>query len=120
MSSLPRAKIVLNLLIVLVVRRGQISLSEAVKMFDLDESSLTALVRILVDKKLLSIEYTAEGERIIGKGETIAKADFIVIKKKVDEILNSITEEDLEAAKKSEEQEAKKISNSPAQEEIKK
>jgi hypothetical protein len=111
MSSIPRIRIVLNLLISLVVRREKISLSEAAKMLDLDESSLNAIVHILVEKKILSIEYTAEGGRIIGKGETIEGTDYMEIKKRVDEILNSIKEEDLEAAKKLDEQQEKKIHN---------
>jgi hypothetical protein len=109
MSSIPRVRIVLNLLIALVVRREKISLSEASKMLDLDEPSLNAIVRILAEKKILSIEYTAEGERIIGKGETIQGTDYVEIKKKVDEILSTIKEEDLEAIKKQEEENIKKI-----------
>jgi hypothetical protein len=109
MSSIPRVRIVLNLLIALVVRRERISLSEASKMLDLDESSLTALVRIMVDKKILTLEYTAEGERIIGKGETIKGTDYVEIKKRVDDILNNLKEEDLEGAKKSEEEQEKNL-----------
>jgi hypothetical protein len=117
MSSIPRVRIVLNMLISLVVRREKISLSEASKMLDLDESSLNAIVHILVEKKILSIEYTADGERIIGKGEAVEGTDYMEIKMRVDEILSSIKEEDLEAARKAEEEQEKRIHKTRGQDE---
>lgn len=104
MSSVNRVRIVLNLLVNMVNRRGQISLSDAAKMFDLDESSLSQVVKVLVDKGVLTIEYSADGEKIIKKGATIESTIFSKdLKDKVDSILDSSKVEELEAAKKAEE-----------------
>jgi hypothetical protein len=104
MSSVNRVRIVLNLLVNMVNRRGQISLTDAAKMFDLDEASLVEVVKVLVDKGVLAIEYSADGERIIKKGIAIASTIYNKdITDKVDSALDSANVDDLAAARKAEE-----------------
>ena len=104
MSSVNRVRIVLNLLVNMVNRRGQISLSDAAKMFDLDESSLSDVLKILVDRGVLSVEYSADGDKIIKKGTAIESTVFHKdISDKVDSALNAARVEDMAAAKKAEE-----------------
>ncbi|MFZ2456537.1 MAG: hypothetical protein WAX07_08675 [Candidatus Altiarchaeia archaeon] len=104
MSSVNRVRIVLNLLVNMVNRRGQISLSDAAKMFDLDEASLVEVVKVLVDKGVLAIEYSADGERIIKKGTAIESTIYHKdITDKVGSALDSARVEDNAAARKAEE-----------------
>jgi DNA-binding Lrp family transcriptional regulator len=104
MSSVNRVRIVLNLLVNMVNRRGQISLADAAKMFDLDEASLSEVVKVLVDKGVLTIEYSAEGEKIIKKGSAIESTIYHKdIKDKVDSVLDSAKVEEMDVAQKAEE-----------------
>ena len=103
MSSVNRVRIVLNLLVNMVNRRGQISLTDAAKMFDLDEASLAEVVKVLVDKGVLAIEYSADGERIIKKGTVIESTIYHRdITNKVDSALDSAKVEEMDVAKKAE------------------
>ena len=61
----------LNILVSIVNKRGEIRLSDAAKMLDLDEESLENLVKILVDHKILEIHYSIVGDKILKKGEKI-------------------------------------------------
>jgi len=118
MSSVNRVRIVLNLLVNMVNRRGQISLSDAAKMFDLDEASLVDVVRVLVDKGVLAIEYSADGERIIKKGTDIESTVYHKdITDKVDSVLDSANVDDMAVAKKAEELLDKKSRKQPVEEE---
>jgi hypothetical protein len=104
MSSVNRVRIVLNLLVNMVNRRGQISLTDAAKMFDLDEASLVEVVKVLVDKGVLAIEYSADGERIIKKGSVIESTIYHKdITDKVDSALDSAKVDDMASARKAEE-----------------
>jgi hypothetical protein len=118
MSSVNRVRIVLNLLVNMVNRRGQISLTDAAKMFDLDEASLVEVVKVLVDKGVLAIEYSADGERIIKKGTAIESTIYHKdITDKVDSVLDSAKVEETAAAKKAEELLDKKSRKQPAPDE---
>lgn len=118
MSSVNRVRIVLNLLVNMVNRRGQISLMDAAKMFDLDEASLVEVVKVLVDKGVLTIEYSADGERIIKKGTAIESTIYHKdITDKVDSALNSAKVEDMDAAKKAEEMLDAKSHKQPVEDE---
>jgi len=104
MSSVNRVRIVLNLLVNMVNRRGQISLGDAAKMFDLDEASLSEVVKVLVDKGVLTIEYSAGGDKIIRKGKAIESTVYAMdLKNKVDSILDSARVEEMDAARRAEE-----------------
>ncbi len=101
MSSVGRVRIVLNLLVNMVNRRGQISLQDAARMFDLDESSLADVVKVLVDKGVLSIEYSADGDRVIKKGALIESTIYHKeIKSKVESVLDDVKVDNLESARK--------------------
>ena len=103
MSSVGRVRVVLNLLVGMVNRRGQISLPDAAKMFDLDEASLVDVLKVLVDQGVLTIEYSAEGEKILKKGAAIESTIYHKeIKDKVDSVLNSAKVENMESARKAE------------------
>lgn len=103
MSSVGRVRIVLNLLVSMVNRRGQISLQDAARMFDLDEASLAEVVKVLVDKGVLVIEYSAEGEKVIKKGTLIESTIYHKeIKDKVDSVLDDVKVDNMESARKAE------------------
>ncbi len=85
-----RVRVVLNVLVNLINRRGCILFSDAAKMLDLDESSLEDFVRILVGYKILEIEYSAEGDRFLKKGDAIQSTIIPnEIKAKVDAALDA-------------------------------
>jgi len=80
----------LNVLVSMVNRKGQITLSDASKLFDLEEERLNDLVKVLVDNKILEVEYPASGEKILRKGEAVRSIIAAEeIKKKVDEVLDN-------------------------------
>jgi len=79
----------LNILVNIVNKRGEIRLTDAAKMLDIDEESLENLVKILVDHKILEIHYSIVGDKILRKGEKIKSATSREqIQEKVDETLS--------------------------------
>lgn len=92
-----RIRIFLNLLVSIVNRKDQITLSDAAKLFDIDENYLLCFVKILVDAGVLKIEYPTDGSRIVKKGD--AAKDIIsqkLLKEKVDAILDAARIEEIE------------------------
>lgn len=110
-----RTRIVLNLLIKIIIRRDQIPVSEAVKLFDLDESSLLGLIHVLSEHRILTIQHTADGERIIGRGEVLTNTgDYLNLREKIDLIIYSLSDEELEIARKAEEELSLRLRNKVA------
>ena len=98
--SQSRLRIVLSVLVSMVNRKGQVTVSDASKLFDLDEERLNDFVKILMDNKILEVEYQASGEKILRKGEAIRSiiaADEI--KKRVEEVLDKVDIEHKEGVK---------------------
>ncbi len=84
----------LNILVNIVNKRGEIKLSDAAKMLDLDEEALENLVKILVEHKILEIHYSIVGDKILKTGEKIKSTiSREQIQEKLDETL---TEEKIE------------------------
>jgi hypothetical protein len=104
-----RLRLVLHVLVNIVNRRGQVSMSGASKLFDMSESVLDDFIKILVENKVLEMEYSVDGEKILRKGELIKTIYFPEeIRKKVDEVFDAV---DIESRTKA--LEAERILNQP-------
>ncbi|HDI72707.1 MAG TPA: hypothetical protein ENF58_01075, partial [Candidatus Altiarchaeales archaeon] len=91
----------LNSLVNIVNRKGELKLSDAAKILDIDEDSLEGLVKILVNHGILEIHYSIVGDKILRKGEKIkGPISREQIKKKVEETLTKEKIEEREETKR--------------------
>jgi predicted HTH domain antitoxin len=101
--STRRVRVVLIVLVNLINRRGRVSFSDAAKMLDLDENSLSQFLKILVDYKILEIEYSADGDRVLKKGDAIESTIIPKeIREKVEAALDAEKIEERDISKKAE------------------
>lgn len=101
--SASRVRVVLIVLVNLINRRGRVSFSDAAKMLDLDENSLSQFIKILVNYNILEMEYSADGDRLLKKGEAIKSTiNPKEIREKVEAALDAEKIEEQDVSRKAE------------------
>jgi len=88
-----RIKTGLDRLIVLVNKKGEIKLTDAAKILDMDEEALNEFVKILVDHEIIEIKYSFVGDKILKRGPKIKGA---ISRKEIKEKVETITKKEPE------------------------